>query len=238
MQKTSETNKLLDKSYAEFTAHLRAKPRWRAWAPWNSLADWDQFPSATLDISNFVSPPSSVAQTFGSVSGTQIYGLVLIPITNVPQGQLKVSAWWNGTFLPPNGFGVRMQAPVGNLSTVIDGYYLGGIIFNGGSASLTAIASNASVFSASAAAVNLGAGSWHQYSFTWWSDPTLGFIARTAYFSGSFITFTNDFVDAGDRFKASSLNRVGLIDSFHIGGGGGSDGATVDEWDDFSLFTP
>ena len=245
-QTYTETNRLFERSYEEFVAHLKRKPVWRAWHPYNSLTDWDLGATgASLDTSVYISPPSSAEQVFQSAGAVNMYGMALRAVTNIPQGTLIM---WRRQSSASSCAGsksmyFRSQLPVGansGASLTADGYLLAGPVTSPYNLSFIRYDNNVgtTIVSVIGGRAGLSFNTWYQLQFIWWSDPTLGFMLRSNYGTGSgFNKLLNDVADPADHFKTSSLNRVGWYDVY-LSGGCGTSNTDYFWYDDFQLYTP
>lgn len=242
-QTYTETNRLLERSYEEFVAHLGKKPVWRAWHPYNSLTDWDLgADGASLDTSIYVTPPSSASQTFTSTSPNQLYGMVLRAVTNTPQGMLLV--WSRATSASScagsMSFWLRSQLPLG-AQNLADGYYIRGPVVSYFGLSFARYDGNVSttIIPLIGGRVSLAFNTWYQLQFIWWSDPTLGFMIRSKYGTGGPLsTLLDDVADPADHFATSSINRVGWANPIFTSGFCSTSNTDTHWWDDFQLYTP
>jgi hypothetical protein len=178
-----------------------------------SVSDWD-FSSSNwnLDTSTYISSPSSLRLTAGT---TQIGVLCKYSgTTNIPQGQLvsQMKMRYNfgsGTSCYPF-LHFRSQSPIGSVTPWGNGYYIQFL----NTSSVIRIYRDGSPIGSDQSILNKPADStqWNKYRLTWWSDPGgAGLIIRVEYWNGSsWVKMINDFQDAVDEYKTSSLNRVGI----------------------------
>jgi len=182
-----------------------------------ATSDWD-FGSVPwqLDTSTYISAPSSLKLMN---TGAALALLCKYPgTTNISQGQIvtyaKASYDWGNSYAPGFVFIFRNQTDLGSTPSLSSSYYLeldvyGPYvkIYRDGSQ----LGSNISPISKPSSATQ-----WNQYRVTWWTDTGgAGLMIRLEYWNGSqWVKMINDYNDPKNKYATSSLNRVGISQSY------------------------
>jgi hypothetical protein len=174
------------------------------------VADWDkEFSYWSLDTSVKVSDPSSIR--IYNLTGDYFHAFLSRDASaqNVRDGMMIGYCLYSsstGGF----GFNFRNQAALGaaNHNNCYLWYYYAYEhalrlyrVVNGGFTLLRSVS------------LSLSADTWYKFRTSWWSDPGLGgLVIRLERWDGSnWVKVFDDYVDSGDYWKDSSVNRCGPL---------------------------
>jgi len=182
-----------------------------------AASDWD-FGSVPwqLDTSTYISAPSSLKLTN---TGAALALLCKYPgTTSISQGQIvtyaKASNDWGNSSAPGFVFIFRNQTALGSTPSLSSSYFLE-LDVNGPYVRIykdgNQLGSNISLIGKPSSATQ-----WNQYRVTWWTDPGgAGLMIRLEYWGGSqWVKMINDYNDPQNKYATSSLNRVGISQSY------------------------
>jgi hypothetical protein len=180
------------------------------------VADWDkEFSYWSLDTTKKVSDPSSIR--IYNLTG-DYYHVFLSrneSVQNVRDGMIIGYCLYSGT-THGFGFNFRNQAALGAADH--NNCYLWYYYSYDGALRLYRYVGG-SYTQLRAASPSLSVNTWYKFRTSWWSDPGLGgLVIRLERWDGSnWVKVFDDYVDSGDYWKNSSVNRCGPL-GFRNGG--------------------